>query len=187
MSSQLVSAHGFVVVLAACSTDASNPPEVFDTTGAHFAWVCDEHCILAITEDTPPLPPCSVGTPVYAWAFSRFINIDAACTSPGGGWGSTSNRSRPLACADTFDCPQFTTGTFECRSGLCQNADTSTFPPSVITRSQAFTLCYAPIAREETIDPVSSATQQVSDAVTQSCPVAGGVCTQALPPTCMQP
>lgn len=171
--------------LGACSGSASSPPEVFDTTGARFAWVCDEHCIPEITESTPPLPPCSVGTPLYAWGFGRFIEIDAACTSPSGGWAASANRSRPLACVDTFDCPQFTTGTFECRNGLCQNEDTSRFPKDVITWSQAFALCYGPIAREETIDPLSGASVQAADAVAQSCPV-GGSC-QPLPSTCIQP
>jgi len=172
--------------LAACSATELQPHEVFDTTGARFAWVCDEHCVPEITEDTPPLPPCNVGTPIYAWAFNRFINIDAACTNPDGGWGSIASRSRPLACVNTADCPQFTTGTFECRNGLCQNADTTTFPPAVIMWSQAFALCYGPIAREETIDPLSPASVQVSESVEQSCPV-GGTCTQPLPVTCLQP
>ena len=187
MSSRIIPVQAVLAALAACSTSASNPPEVFDTSGARFAWVCDEHCVPEITEGTPPLPPCAVGTPLYAWAIDRFINIDAGCRFSDGGWGSTANRSRPLACVDTLDCPQFTTGTFECRNGLCQNEDTSGFPTAVITWSQAFTLCYAPIAREETIDPSSTASQQVSDAVQQSCPMVGEPCTQPLPPSCVQP
>lgn len=149
--------------------------------------MCDEHCIPEITNDTPPLPPCNVGTPLYAWGFERFIDIHAACTSPNGGWVSSANRTRPLACVDTFDCPQFTTGSFECRNGLCQNDDTTKFPTTVITHSQAFALCYGPIAREETIDPFDAASLQASEAVTQSCPTLGGPCTGPLPATCIQP
>lgn len=185
MSSRVTSSHALVVLLAACSTNAS-PPEVIDTSGARFAWVCDEHCVPEITDGTPPLPPCDTGTPLYGWGFGRFIEIDAGCTSSNGGWRSSSNRSRPLACADTFDCPQFTTGTFACRNGLCQNEDTSTFPAAVITWSQAFALCYGPIAREETIDPNSAASLQADEAVAQSCPV-GGTCTQPLPASCIRP
>lgn len=187
MRSRVVLVEALVAALAACSADTTGPPEVVDTSGARFAWVCSEHCVPEATEGTPALPPCSVGTPLYAWAFGRFITVDAGCTSTDGGWGSTANRSRPLACTDALDCPQFTTGSFECRNALCQNEDTSMFPTAVITWSQAFTLCYAPIARAETIDPLSTASQGVSNAVQQACPTVNEPCTNALPASCMQP
>jgi hypothetical protein len=187
MNSRVILVAVASAAVAACSTSVLSPPEVVDTSGVRFAWVCDEHCVPELTEGTPQLPPCNVGTPLYAWAFGRFITVDAGCTTSDGGWGSTANRSRPLACADTLDCPQFTTGTFECRNGLCQNEDVSTFPTAVITWSQAFTLCYARVAREDTIDPLSTASQQVSDSVQQSCPMVGEPCTQPLPNSCMQP
>jgi hypothetical protein len=178
---------GLLVVVAACSTSSLTTPEVVDTSGARFAWVCKAAtCLPEIMEGTPPLPPCNVGTPLYAWAFNRFIVIDAACTSPSGGWGSTANRSRPLACEDAGDCPQFTTGSFECRNGLCQNEDTQRFPIEPLTWSDAFSLCYGPIARQETIDPLSPASREVNDAVAQACPTSGA-CTQPLPLSCIQP
>jgi len=186
MSKAITCACTLFGTFAACSATELQPHEVFDASGARFAWVCEEYCAPEITEGTPPLPPCNVGMPLYAWRFGRFIDIDAACTSPDGGWGASSNQSRPLACVDTSDCPQFTTCSFECRSGLCQNKDTSRFPAAVITWSDAFALCFGPIARDETIDPFSAASVQVSDAVAQSCPV-GGTCTQPLPVTCLQP
>ena len=176
-----------VAALAACSASEPGPSEVFDTSGARFAWVCSEHCSPEATEGTPPLPPCNIGTPLYAWAIDRFINIDAGCAFPDGGWGSTANRSRPLACDNTFDCPQFTTGSFECRAGLCQSSDTVNFPPTVVTWSMAYALCYAAIARSETIDPLSDASVNVSMWVKEACPAIGEPCSMPLPSMCMQP
>lgn len=99
------------------------------------------------------------------------------------------NRSRPLACDEDLDCPQFTgtSGTFECRNQICQSTDTVTYPPALVSWAMANTLCYARIARAETIDPRSNASLEVYGWVEGACPSKIDPCTLPLPAGCLTP
>jgi len=161
--------------------------EVVDTSGARFAWHCTDECWPLAEPDTPALPPCTTGRPLYAWDLDRFINISAACTTDDGGWVSADSLSRPLACADTADCPQWPSHRYECRDGICQSSDLATYPASYITWELADELCYAALPRPDRFDPAGTVAQQVYAWVTTACPSMAGGCTLPLPGLCMQP
>ena len=178
-----------VVVTAGCGDGGGGLTEITDTSGAPFAWLCTDHCRPELESGTPQLPPCSSGAPLYTWALDRFINISAACTTSTGGWISEDNLSRPIACESTADCPQFTgpSHAYECRSGICQSSDLTTYPADLVTWEMADELCYASLMRGETLDPTGPAAQQVSASVSTACPSMAGGCTLPLPGSCLQP
>jgi hypothetical protein len=130
--------------------------------------------------------------PSYAWSYGRFVNVLAVCNHETG-WSSSGNLSRPVACTDEVECPQFKGAEgprrFECRSGLCQRSDTTGFPPTFINSSDASDLCYARFARVDTFGPLNPIGQQVSDWVNSVCPsnFSSVPCTLPLPDGCMQP
>lgn len=175
-----------LVVLGACTS--AEPQHVVDSSGAPF--VLQPDGTIDIVDETPAYAPCPDDTrPIYAWALGRFITIASACVHDGGAWSSSSNSERPLACAHTDECPQWKSWSFECRSGLCQNADTSRYAPLFVNWGMATELCNAPFPRSETVDPVGPVALQVYQATTSVCPstASSQACTLPLPSICWQP
>ena len=177
------------VTAAGCGDGNGSLTEIADTSGARFGWECTDHCRPVVEAGTPPLPPCEIGQPLYTWDLDRFINISASCTTSSGGWISEDNLSRPIACGETADCPLFTgpSHTYECRSGMCQSADTTTYPADAVTWEIADELCYAAFAREDTLDPNGPAAQQISEWLASACPSIAAGCSLPLPGMCLQP
>jgi hypothetical protein len=177
-----------LLVLVACANHTEK--HIVDSSGAPFIWACNygspEPCHLEIDAQTPAPAPCPFGSADYAWALGRFIEVLSVCVTDTG-WASASNLSRPLACGSAGDCPLFEGWKFECRNGLCQNADTAAYPPLFVNWTIADTLCYAPFAREDTfvLGPVGL---QVSEAVGSVCSSTNDAvpCTLPLPSICWQ-
>jgi hypothetical protein len=171
--------------LGACTVAA--PQHIVDSSGAPFALRADGR--LDIVAGTPAPAPCKdAGRAVYAWALGRFISIGSACAQDDGSWTTIGNRERPVACTTTDDCPQWNSWSFECRSGLCQNADTTQFPPLFVNWDMANLLCHAPFPRADTLDPLSPTSVQVYQATTSVCSstASNAGCMLPLPPTCWQ-
>jgi hypothetical protein len=124
----------------------------------------------------------------WKWALDRFVIISAACVTSGG-WSSSANFERPLACASDADCPQFggPNGSFQCRNTLCQSRDTSTYPLTSLDGGSAYELCYGSFARADTLDLFGPIGQEVSDWVATACPSGAASCTLPLPGMCLQP
>jgi len=176
------------LVLAACANHTEK--HIVDSSGASFVWACDygslEPCHLEMDDATPPPAPCPFGSPDYAWALGRFIEVLSVCVTDAG-WASASNLSRPLACDSSSDCPLFQDWKFECRGGLCQNVDTTTYPDDFVNYAMASLLCYARFPRADTLvlGPVGL---QVSEAVGSVCSSTDDAvpCTLPLPNICWQ-
>jgi hypothetical protein len=170
-------------VLGACTQ--AGPQPIVDSSAAPFELQADGS--IEMVAATPPPAPCGGDRAIYAWSLGRFITISSACADDDGSWTSASNLERPLACTNTDDCPQWKSWSFECRSGLCQNADTTRWPPLVVSWSMATELCYAPFPRGDTIDPLGPAALQVYQATTSVCPsTSTQACTLPLPGICWQ-
>ena len=172
-----------LLVAGACT--AAAPQHIVDSSGAPFALEPDG--TIDVVDGTPKAAPCRSGRPIYAWSLGRFITISSACAYSDGTWGTIDNLERPVACTTTDDCPQWQAWSFECRGGLCQNADTGRYPPLFVNWDMTDELCFAPVSRLDTIDRFSPATLQVSQATTAACPDQSRACTLPLPSLCWQP
>jgi len=123
------------------------PPEIVDTTGAVFTWSSKDCAARRHPDTPPPLYDCGdLGSSIIS-TWGRFYSVAIAC---GSGW--LSFEIRPIACTSDDDCMAFNTeGTgelvFECRVGLCQNADTEKYPEDLVPWPYAETLCNAPLPR----------------------------------------
>src|SRR5260221_8586763 len=126
-----------VMVLALLVACTPGEQSIIDTSHAPFALQADGS--ITAVAGTPAPAPCASGRPLYAWSLGRFITISSACTTDTG-WSTAGNLERPLACDSTADCPQWRTWSFECRSGVCQNVDTTAFPPAAIDWDVAYEL-----------------------------------------------
>src|SRR5438874_10761963 len=138
-------------VVTACTTPG--PQRITDSSGAPFELRYDG--AVDLVDGTPEPSACGANRPIYAWGLGRFIMIGSACAYPDGSWATSANLERPVACNSTEDCPQWQSWSFECRSGLCQNADTKRWPPSFVNWTIAYELCYAPFQRADTLDVLS--------------------------------
>ena len=170
-------------------TPADNPLQVADSSGAGFGWSCTSSgCSVVGTTNTPPLPTCNGGEVAnYGFSADRFVSINAAC---GNVWFS--EWQRPVICSADNDCPQLyefpTAEWFACRNGLCQNADTRTFPVDTIAQLDVFLLCYGPIPRPDTLSLSSPDAVTVTMLVNSACPSGPeGACSLPLPTPCVQP
>jgi hypothetical protein len=170
--------------LVACTS--GGPQHIVDSSGAPFALQADG--TIDMLDRTPAPAPCgNIGRAFYAWALDRFISIGSACAHDSGGWTTDGGRERPVACATTDDCPQWQSWSFECRSGLCQNADTTMYPPLVVDWGEVSELCHAPFPRADTIDPLSPASLEIYQATISACPsTSSAACTLPLPSICWQ-
>jgi len=108
-------------------------------------------------------------------------------------WLSTPAWCRPVACQSRADCPQVfeyeRVYSYECRHGLCQNADKETWPPDFLKRKDAWLLCYAGYPRAETLNSLD-AHIEVGGRVTDACTAdvtRTTSCTLPLPFGCRQP
>lgn len=132
-------------------------------------------------QEFPHLGAC--GSTVLLGTSGRFSSICVPC----GGFGLL-EVCRPLVCEVDEDCPSYDDTDvgdedaslhveYECRDGLCQNADVEAYPPGEVDLGDANVLCNAPLERGvayEGPDP---------------CPGGepGGSCPLPLPDVCLQP
>ncbi len=171
-------------VVGACTAVAPQP--IVDSSGAPFALQADG--TIDMVDGTPVPAPCGDKRAIYAWALGRFITIASACVYDHGSWVTDAGRERPVACTSTADCPQWQSWSFECRNGLCQNADLTRYPPSIVDWSTVNELCRAPFPRADTIEPLSPAELAVYEATMSVCSSsAAAVCALPLPSLCWQP
>lgn len=169
-----------------------NPPVLRDSTGVAFGWSCDDdRCWLDTSTTVMPMAPCRSGYSegiTHVWG--RLYSICSSCISPDGKGSSwQSGNCRPIACSGTQNCPQIfwytTTSEYECRSGLCQNVDTTTYPPDKLDHDLVTRLCFAKVPRDQTLEYDNIKTLQVNALVQKHCPRKGTTC--VLPAECWQP
>jgi hypothetical protein len=174
-----------LLVLGACTQ--AGPQSIVDSSGAPFALQADGS--LDLVEGTPAPAPCGDTRAFYGWALGRFITIGSACAYDDGSWTTIANLERPVACTTTDDCPGWQSWSFECRHGLCQNVDTTRYPPLAVDWPLATELCYAPFPRADTIEPLGPVALQVYQATTSVCPstASSQPCALPLPTICWQP
>jgi len=189
MRSALVLSVAACVTTSDRPTPADNPTELIDSSGASFGWSCDRNgCEVVSEATTPPPPACDpTATPGYGFTARRFVAIAGMCDNTWfGRW------QRPVACDANMDCPQLYQFSdvyrFECRNGLCQNADKGSYPIELITGDDAFLLCYGPFPRADTLEPGSADNIQITNWVNEACPDGlNGACALPLPGQCLQP
>ena len=170
-------------------TAADNPNTLVDSSNATFGWICDSlGCVIVPEPNTPPIPPCEVGqVGGYGFMVGRFVTILGSCDN-----ASFGNWQRPVACVVDNDCPQLYQFSdayrFECRQGLCQNADRVRFALDVVIEEDAFRLCYGPFARQDTLAFGTTTGESVTAWVNSACRDGlAGRCTLPLPGQCLNP
>lgn len=170
-------------LLVACGP-LDNPEVLRDSTGLEFGWDCSESSLCDVTS-VPELSWDCEG-PGWGRSWGRFYEFCEACALPGGSWYATNFACRPVACDVDRDCPQVAStereDIYECVEGLCQNADTERHPRDLLRTSDASTLCYANVGRDETRGFDSPAVQSREPALREACPTSAETC--VLPAVC---
>ena len=185
-----------VVALATIGCTAADEALVMtDTTGESFEVACSgASCRVTPFSDELPLPRCDVDEqPGYSFSTGHFVVLAAVCIDSDGDWISWSHWRRPASCASSSDCPELLGNAFECRAGLCQNADLVVWPENLVNRFDVRLLCLAPIERSATIDSADSldvllaVEQLVIEACGESSDNPYAPCILPLPDDCWQP
>jgi len=182
-----------VVVVAAC-TSGDQAVVVTDSTEDSFRIFCvGATCDVDVVSADVPMPECDeTETPGYSFFVGRFIDITAACIYDDGTWVSWGHWGRPAACRADSDCPPLLEHEFECRVGLCQSIDLAAWPEPVVSQSDVWLLCSAPVPRSATIGAGADVQTflDIGSLVDEACGDGApldATCALPLPDGCLQP
>jgi hypothetical protein len=184
------------MILTGCGDDLVDDracaPTMYDSLGYPYPSDSRGRCFPTGGADTPTgysgAGVCNgddVPGVVFTWG--RLFEACPACIDEWGG-GFSPYDCRALVCETDDDCPLFytpgdnedeiVTNDYECRNGLCQNADVERFPEDEISYEDAITLCLGNVERA---DDSYDGEPYCPDATF------GETCPLPLPDACLQP